>query len=102
MESGYGTAQGSSHSPVGFTYIITDSPPLQAVHHQIQKDSELLDMVEELRTAFDFSTEASQLNTSTTMLKEKVKDLLRETVKCSRFVQEYARRDFLGTCVTPS
>ena len=75
---------------------------LQAVHHQIQKDSELLDMVEEVRTAFDFSTEASQLNTSTTMLKEKVKDLLRETVKCSRFVQEYARRDFLGTCVTPS
>lgn len=68
------------------------------MHHQIQKDSELLDMVKEVRTAFDFSKGANELSVSTTMLKAKVKDLLRETVDCSRFVQEYARRDFPSTC----
>lgn len=69
---------------------------LQLVRHQIQNDTELLSMVETMRTAFDFSKVANNLNDSTEMLKPIVKKLLEETANCSCFVQDYARRNLLS------
>ena len=54
-------------------------------------------MVEDMRTAFDFSEEANKLNDSTKMLKPIVKKLLGVAVDCSRFVQDYAKHNLLGT-----
>ena len=54
-------------------------------------------MVETMRTAFDFSKVANNLNDSTEMLKPIFKKLLEETANCSCFVQDYARRNLLST-----
>ena len=53
-------------------------------------------MVEDMRTAFDFSKEANKLNDSTEMLKPIVKKLLGLAIDCSRFVQDYAKHNLLG------
>ena len=74
------------------------TPPLQLLRHQLEEDSKLLDMVEDMKTAFDFSTEANKLDDSTEKLKPTVKKLLEETAECARFVQDYARRNFVGMC----
>ena len=69
---------------------------LQLVDHQIQTDSELCGLVEDMRTAFDFSKEADKLDDNTDRLKPIVKKLLRETADCSRFVQKYAKQNLPG------
>ncbi|KAL5503862.1 hypothetical protein ACEPAH_7933 [Sanghuangporus vaninii] len=66
------------------------------VSHQLHTDSELIDLVDKMRTAFSFSRETRTLNDKTKMLKPILRDLLNETAECSRFVQEYSRHDFLG------
>ena len=53
-------------------------------------------MVKDMQTAFGFCKEARKLNDSTETLKPVVKTLLEETAKCSRFVQDYAKRSFAG------
>ena len=61
------------------------------VQYQLQNDARLLEMIADMRTAFDFSKEADKLNDNTEMLRPKVKELLRETTDCSRFVLDYAK-----------
>ncbi|KAL5503719.1 hypothetical protein ACEPAH_7790 [Sanghuangporus vaninii] len=68
----------------------------KVVSHQLHTDKELIDLIEKMRMAFDFSKETSSLDDKTKMLKPIVKDLLNQTVECSRFVQKYTEHNFLG------
>ncbi|KAL5503723.1 hypothetical protein ACEPAH_7794 [Sanghuangporus vaninii] len=68
----------------------------KVVSHQLHTDKELIDLIEKMRMAFDFSKETSSLDDKTKMLKPLVKKLLGETAECSRFVQEYTKRGFMG------
>ncbi|KAL5485704.1 hypothetical protein ACEPAI_6745 [Sanghuangporus weigelae] len=66
---------------------------------QMRTDQELIEMVDKMRRAFDFSVEAGKLGDHANLLRPLIKDLLDETVKCSHFVQGYASRSFFGTSV---
>ncbi|KAL5512561.1 hypothetical protein ACEPAG_3214 [Sanghuangporus baumii] len=66
------------------------------VSYQFETDAKLVDMVDKMKDAFDFSAEANRLNNRTEMLKPAIKELLEEAAKCSRVVREYASYDFAG------
>ncbi|KAL5512552.1 hypothetical protein ACEPAG_3205 [Sanghuangporus baumii] len=66
------------------------------VSYQFETDAKLVDMVDKMKDAFDFSAEANRLNNRTEMLKPAIKELLEEAAKCSRAVREYASYDFAG------
>ncbi|KAL5512562.1 hypothetical protein ACEPAG_3215 [Sanghuangporus baumii] len=66
------------------------------VSYQFETDAKLVDMVDKMKDAFDFSAEANRLNNRTEMLKPAIKELLEEAAKSSRAVREYASYDFAG------
>lgn len=70
---------------------------LQLAQHQLKNYAELLELVERMRAAFEFCKEANKVGDDSNLLKPKIKVMLRETVDCSRFVQEYARNNFART-----
>ena len=71
---------------------------LQLVIHQLRTDAALVDMVEQMRKAFDFSKEANNLDDHSKLLKPVLKDLLIEIADCAQFVQDYAKLGFSGVC----
>ncbi|OCB90484.1 WD40 repeat-like protein [Sanghuangporus baumii] len=71
----------------------------RVVSHQFKTDAELIDLIDNMRRAFDFSAEARRLNDKADMLKPIIKKLLDVTVECSRFVKEYTEHKFLGRMI---
>ena len=82
-----------------FTNFCDSEPTLckQLLSEQMKTDRELVDMVDKMRRAFDFSVEVNNLGQHANSLKPLIKEMLDETVKCSRFVQKCASKSFVGT-----
>ena len=59
-------------------------------------------MVDKMTEAFNFSKKAKMLNDRTEELKPIMRELLAETIECSKFVQEYVSHNFFGMPVTLS
>ncbi|KAL5503832.1 hypothetical protein ACEPAH_7903 [Sanghuangporus vaninii] len=85
---------------VGLDYLINCSHQVDVLQPltsaQMKTDQELIEMVDKMRRAFDFSVEAGKLGDHVNLLRPLIKDLLDETVKCSHFVQGYASRSFFA------
>ena len=69
----------------------------QVCSAQLETDTKLVGLVDQMRNAFHFSEEVRSLNDRTGSLKPKLSSLPEVTAECSRFVQEYATRSFAGT-----
>ncbi|KAL5518500.1 hypothetical protein ACEPAH_182 [Sanghuangporus vaninii] len=68
----------------------------KVLSQQLRTDSRLVDLLDKMKDAYKFYTEAGSLADKTELLKPKVKALVNETVECSRFVQSYATHNFLS------
>ncbi|KAL5503814.1 hypothetical protein ACEPAH_7885 [Sanghuangporus vaninii] len=88
----------------GVTSIVTlswksTSALFKLVSDQYKGDKDLIGLAERMKTAFEFSDELSGSLDRREDLKPRLKQMLHETVECSRFVQEYSRHSFPGRMV---
>ncbi|KAL5534710.1 hypothetical protein ACEPAG_1174 [Sanghuangporus baumii] len=83
------------HPVFNVTWQITTSL-YKVLSQQLCTDSRLVDLVDKMKDAYKFYTEAGNLADKTELLKPKVKALIKETVECSRFVQSYASHNFVS------
>ncbi|KAL5513412.1 hypothetical protein ACEPAH_3811 [Sanghuangporus vaninii] len=85
----------------GMTSIValswkSTSTLFKLVSDQYKSDKDLIDLVERMKTAFEFSEDLSSALDARGDLKPLLKQILYESVECSRFVQRYSKHSFLG------
>ncbi|OCB85104.1 WD40 repeat-like protein [Sanghuangporus baumii] len=82
------------------TVVQAASTLYKVICQQFRRDAKLVDLVEKMKEAFHFSIEARSLDDRTeTLLRTRLKIMLHETAKCSRFVQRYASHSFAGRII---
>ncbi|KAL5525989.1 hypothetical protein ACEPAG_7327 [Sanghuangporus baumii] len=68
----------------------------KVVSNQLKTESELVDLVDKVQKTYEFCAKAGNLEDKTELLKPIIKALLSEIIGCSRFVQIYSGRGFIG------
>ena len=61
--------------------------------HQQARDQQILDLVRTMESTYSFIVSAAELN-SHPPLQDIVEQILKQTIECGYFIQEYTRRNF--------
>jgi hypothetical protein len=68
----------------------------QMVQAQQARDQRILDLVTAIENTYSFVVSADELK-SHPVLQDIVEQILKQTIECGYFIQEYTRRNFGGT-----
>jgi hypothetical protein len=68
----------------------------QMVQAQQSRDQRILDLVTAMENTYSFVVSADELNRHP-VLQDIVEQILKQTIECGYFIQEYTRRNFGGT-----
>jgi hypothetical protein len=68
----------------------------QMVQAQHARDLKILDLVRTMETTYSFVSSADELKDQP-VLQDIVERILKQTIECGYFIQEYMRRSFPGT-----
>ena len=67
----------------------------QMVQAQQARDQQILDLITAMENAYSFVVSADELK-SHPVLQDIVEQILKQTIECGYFIQEYMRRNFGG------
>ena len=66
------------------------------VQAQQARNVKILGLVRAMENTYSFVVSADELK-SNPVLQDSMENILKETIKCGEFIQDYARRNFGGT-----